>query len=78
MIKRKYLDDEENHYVVRKSPQYVVFVSLRGFLFASRGYFSDNGCLSGASQAAEGRSISCVPRSVIRYNNCVPGYRGRT
>jgi len=51
---------------------------IRGLLVASRGHFSDNGCVSGASQAAEGQSISCVPRSVFRYNSCVPDCRGRT
>jgi hypothetical protein len=41
-------------------------------MVASRGLFSDNGCVSVASRVVEGRSICCVPRSVFRFNHCVP------
>jgi hypothetical protein len=41
-------------------------------MIASCGLFSGNGRVSFASRAAEGRSISCVPRSAFKYNNCVP------
>jgi len=39
---------------------------LRGLLSASRSHFSDNGCVSVASQSAEGQRISCAPRSIFR------------
>jgi hypothetical protein len=39
-----------------------------GVQAASRGSFSENGCVGVTSQAAEGQGFSCVPLSVIRYN----------
>jgi hypothetical protein len=50
---------------------------LRGLLFASRGHFSDTDSVSVASQAAEGQGISCVPRSLFRYNSCVAAAEGK-
>jgi len=47
---------------------------LRSIIFASHGQFSDNGCVSIASLAAEGQRISWVPPSSFRYDSCVPGY----
>jgi len=47
--------------------------SPRGLLVASRGHFSDNGCISVTSHATEGQGVSCVPRPVFRYNSCVAG-----
>jgi len=39
-----------------------------GVQAASRGHFSENGCVAVTSQVAEGQGISCIPLSVIRYN----------
>ena len=62
-----------------KSTIHVVFVSVkRGLPVASCSQFSDNSCVSVVSQAAVDQSISCSPRSLIRCNIYVPGYRGRT
>jgi len=35
---------------------------MRGLLFASRDHFSDNGCVSFASQAADGEDFFVEPR----------------
>ena len=51
---------------------------FRGLLVASRCHFSDKGCVSVASQTAEGQCMSCVPRSVFRYTSCVAGCWGKT
>jgi len=50
----------------------------QGLIFASQGQFSDNGCLSVASQAADGQGIRWVPPTVSRYNSCALGYWGGT
>ena len=39
-----------------------------GVQAASRGHFSDKGCIAVTSQAAGGQGISYVPPSVISYN----------
>ena len=38
-----------------------------GVQAASRGHFSDKGCIAVTSRAARGQGISCVPPSVIKY-----------
>jgi hypothetical protein len=49
-----------------------IVYNLRGLQVAYSGQFSDNGCVSVASQVAEGQDISYVPLSVFRYNSCEP------
>jgi len=45
-----------------KTPVQVIACGKRGLLVPSRGHFSDNGCVSIASQTTEAQSISFVPQ----------------
>ena len=51
--------------------------NLRGLQVASSGQFSNNGCVSVASQVDGGQDISSVQLSDFRYNSCVPGCWGQ-
>jgi hypothetical protein len=58
----------------------VVFCNRQdlGLIVATRGQFPDTGCVSVASQAAEGHGISCVRWLTFCCNSCIPGWWGQT
>jgi hypothetical protein len=63
------------HEVVVQGPQtsrLARCTSQQNLLVASRCHFSYNGRVSVASEACESVGIFCIPRSVFRYDSCVP------